>query len=284
MKNAVRSGAKDSPSWINQDAHVSCGFMRGDDEKLARFLFGVFDGHGRYGHEISQLIKERLPTTLAMQSNLISNPKVALEKAIVQVDHDVFNAKGTAVEYSGSTCVIVVVDMNAKKLHVANVGDSRAVLGRKNWDGSWSAVPLTSDQKPENPEEKERIEMHGGTVAPTRINGAYEGPDRVWDGPALEKPGLACSRSLGDGLARTLGVIPNPVVKSYPIQDEDKFLLVCSDGVWDAIENQDAINLAGTVLHLPLNVALAKIMNTVKDEEGGTLVDDTTINIVVLQK
>ena len=45
--------------------------------------------------------------------------------------------------------------------YVGNVGDSRAFM---SMDSGSKIVPLSSDHKPENPEEKRRIEANGGKV------------------------------------------------------------------------------------------------------------------------
>jgi len=63
----------------------------------------------------------------------------------------------------------VVALLSKEKVTVANIGDSRAILGRlkKSQDGAtakMSAVELSKDHKPELPEEKERIENAGGEV------------------------------------------------------------------------------------------------------------------------
>lgn len=52
-------------------------------------------------------------------------------------------------------------------------------------------------------------------------------------------PGLAMSRSLGDAVAESLGVISTPDIKFYPRQpDRDRALVVCSDGVSEFMENE----------------------------------------------
>lgn len=63
-----------------------------------------------------------------------------------------------------------------KKLYIANAGDSRSVLGRGG-----KAVPLSFDHKPENDEERKRIEKAGSVITEGRVDG-----------------NLNLSRSLGD--------------------------------------------------------------------------------------
>lgn len=75
----------------------------------------------------------------------------------------------------------MVVFMTPEHIYCANSGDSRSVLARMSESGSLQAVALSEDHKPENEEEKARIEAAGGFVKDNRVNG-----------------NLNLSRSLGD--------------------------------------------------------------------------------------
>ena len=145
------------------------------------------------------------------------------------------------VKMSGTTAVVVFI--RGDQLYTANVGDSRAVMATET-DQGLKAVELTFDQKPELPEEQKRIEAAGGIVEP--ILDPYEGPVgpcRVWV-KRQAIPGLAMSRSLGDKLAGTVGVCPNPVVNSFKVDPRcDKFIIVASDGIWEFIDNDEAIRI-----------------------------------------
>jgi serine/threonine protein phosphatase PrpC len=251
----------------------------GDGKK--RFLFGVFDGHGIFGHDVSGLIAQRLPSHLVAE--LLTDPKDAFKEALKKIDDDVYANLGGDIEYSGSTCVCCMVDWTARMLHTSNVGDSRAILGRRLSDDSWEAIPLSVDQRPDLAIEKERIEMSGGTVSPHMVGGVPNGPARVWDSPALEKPGLACARSVGDAAARQLGVVAEPEVISRQIEPEDKFILIASDGVWDSLSNQEVVDMCKMYLHLPF-VGAKAMTEAVRRVEGGVLTDDTTMVIVILQE
>lgn len=55
--------------------------------------------------------------------------------------------------------------LRGRKLTSAWVGDSRAVLGRRE-DGTVRAYDLTNDHKPDLPEEHARIMQSGGRVEP----------------------------------------------------------------------------------------------------------------------
>lgn len=76
----------------------------------------------------------------------------------------------------GCTANVILVDHLNNRLTVANAGDSRCVLGR-----SGNAIPLSFDHKPDNEEEKRRIEKAGSSIIEGRVDG-----------------NLNLSRSLGD--------------------------------------------------------------------------------------
>lgn len=67
---------------------------------------------------------------------------------------------------SGSTGVMVM--SHQKKLICANVGDSRAVLYRVVDESQLEFIPMSRDQKPSDPTERQRIIAHGGKVHPCR--------------------------------------------------------------------------------------------------------------------
>merc|ERR1719221_288905 len=157
-------------------------------------------------------------------------------------------------------------------LYIGNVGDSRAVLGRYGADhAKVEALALTEDLKPATPKERERIEQSGGVVLPMRIDNQDMGVDRVWDSRRRERPGLAVSRSLGDGAARRLGVIPNPVITMHKVdRGADRFVLLASDGLWDSLSNHDAVRVAAKSLQrgLPRD-AVQELEEAVRRAEGG---------------
>ena len=68
------------------------------------------------------------------------------------------------------------------------------------------------------------------------------GPYKVW-AFSESYPGLAMSRSIGDMDAKKIGVIPNPQIVEYSINNSSKYMLICSDGVWEFISNEDAMKI-----------------------------------------
>ena len=96
---------------------------------------------------------------------------------------------------------------------------------------------LSVDHKPDNKEESARILATGGVLDQfqSAATGKKIGPMRVWS-KDVRQPGLAMSRSLGDGMAKRCGVISKPTVRIIPRdRQRDRAILVCSDGISDQI-------------------------------------------------
>lgn len=165
-------------------------------------------------------------------------------------------------ELSGTTIVLLFVDNGI--VYTASLGDSRAVLGslaavadvskpRSNGspkyfrkitcDRSFKATNLTVDQKPEHNEEMLRIRLSGGVVEKyTDAFGRSVGPYRVWSKDG-QGPGLAMSRSLGDKLGKSCGVISVPIFQDRALEaGKDQYIVMASDGVWDVMDSIDVIN------------------------------------------
>jgi serine/threonine protein phosphatase PrpC len=64
------------------------------------------------------------------------------------------------------------------------------------------------------------------------------GPLRVWL-KNEEIPGLAMTRSFGDQIAASVGVLAEPEITEWKFTNEDKFLILASDGVWEFIESEE---------------------------------------------
>ncbi|EEC82551.1 hypothetical protein OsI_27094 [Oryza sativa Indica Group] len=152
---------------------------------------------------------------------------------------------------SGTTAVAALLSGGA--LHVANVGDSRAVAGV--WrEGRVAAEELSWDQTPFRADERARVKACGARVMSVeQVEGvrdpeaegwvADEGdPPRVWARDGLY-PGTAFTRSLGDQAAEAVGVIAEPEVKSVEITPAHLFFVVASDGVFEFLSSQDVVDM-----------------------------------------
>ena len=210
------------------------------------FFFAVYDGHG--GNGCSLYLKEKL-------HHFIKNfTKESLNEAINTVEEkfmseEALDEKGEIKDPSGSCGIMALIQKN--KLIIANVGDSRLVLFKKN-----SLYFSTEDHKPGSPSEKTRIEKGGGMVyqtpslIPLHQNGKeIEPPWRVLPGR------LSVSRTFGDVEAKNekLGGMKNVVVALPDITeielDEDfNFMVLGCDGIFDVLSNEEILECIKIVL------------------------------------
>lgn len=124
--------------------------------------------------------------------SLSRDPRKALEESILDTHEALFN---TTINFmsSGSTCICCYL-VN-ETLFVANVGDSRAVMGVINEDsGEVIALDLSKDHKPDDEQEQNRVIAAGGYVKPGRSGQSA----RVYLDPALTMIGIATSRTIGN--------------------------------------------------------------------------------------
>ena len=130
------------------------------------------------------------------------------------------------------------------------------------------AIPLSTDHKPNLPSERERIVRAGGTVDQQDFGGltVY----RV-------NGNLNLSRSLGDLDCKRNAKLAarDQVITSFPDLIEkkrerhDEFLLIASDGIWDRISNQDAVDMVLERLAGNEEARLSSITEALVERRGG---------------
>ncbi len=260
-----------------------------NDENNVLFI-GVCDGHGLFGHDVSKYLITHLPKNLnkaLKKTNKYIHHKETLYKTMKEVfvntNKDLCNHPLIDTQYSGSTCVTIILTKN--KIISANAGDSRAVMGRYI-NGEWKSIDLSHDQKPNNPGERERILSHGGRIEAYKDeNGNDFGPKRVWI-KNEDIPGLAMSRSFGDEVAASVGTISEPEIESFDITPDDKFIIIASDGIWEFISSEECVNIIKDYyLKKDLKGCLKYLLNEsskrwIKEEE---VIDDITAVLIFFE-
>ena len=271
-----------NPGKVNQDAFFEC-LNFGPRSNMC--LFGVCDGHGQFGHFVSDFVKQRLPCIISQDKRLSFDVRHVLHDSILQCNEELKQLE-LDTNFSGTTLVLVLI--KDKTLWCANVGDSRAVVGRQLADESakaWMAIALSRDHKPDLPEEESRILSAGGRVASYEDeNGDPAGPARVWLRHE-DVPGLAMSRSLGDELAASVGVSSVPEILEFQLTAADKFILLGSDGVFEFISNEEAVKLVipyWTVQDPEGSVATLERTAVLRWREEEDVIDDITSLAVFL--
>lgn len=278
---SCRKGLK--PESLNQDSFVAMG-IEGD---LA--IYGVFDGHGCAGHEVSNFVKENLPRLIIQDRRFrTSSMMEMLQECFRDMQKMISEAtrcNRLNARMSGTTATIVIHDFKTKTITVAHAGDSGACVGKMvsaRPGGTFSAEAITQDHKPELEEERSRIESAGGRVM-------FDGyaNHRVYAGNS-RAPGLNMSRSLGDLLGHTeAGLSCEPAVRQIPLTPGHKMLILCSDGVWEFIPPARAVRVAADFTAHSAMMAAERLAKDAWDcwvrEEGGTVVDDITALVIFLE-
>ena len=240
----------DQPFKANQDAVlVKTDLIGGGGD---HHLFAVFDGHGECGAETAFFCKSKLPQILAEDEALRSDPPAAIHDALIKVNSELHTSLFDD-SLSGTTACVVYV--NGSELVVSNIGDSRCVLAVRNGDGV-TAKDLSWDQTPFVDSEVERVEQAGARVLTL---GQMEGdkplgkiwstemecdgdPPRLWvkDG---YYPGTAFTRSLGDSIAKSIGVSADSEHVVHKLGTDVAFVVLATDGVWEFISSQKAVEM-----------------------------------------
>ena len=217
---------------INQDNFFIIKEFLGDEEQ---FFLGVCDGHGTYGHLVSEYISKIMPNFLQdiSDESIISSFNLTNKSLIHNTKID--------CSLSGSTCTSLII--NLEKIICANLGDSRAVLARYE-NGIYNAFNLSNDHKPNLTSEMKRILINGGRIEPYYDEDLkkYLGPKRVWL-KDCDIPGLAMTRSIGDNVAHSVGVISEPEILKYDFNGNEKFIILASDGIWEYIDSDECVNI-----------------------------------------
>lgn len=199
-----------------EDTYQSQYNLNGDRNTA---FFAVYDGHG--GARTSEFAAKQLHHIVSERIRLQDPPVEALDTAFRQLDAE-WLQKAAQMNYDdGSTAVAALVQ--DKVVYCANVGDSRCVLSRQH-----RAIDMSHDHKPIREDEKQRVLAAGGKVI-------HYGTWRV-------EGVLAVSRAFGDRRLKKY-VIADPEIKQRDIDENDDFLILATDGVWDVISSQAAVDV-----------------------------------------
>uniref|UniRef100_J3LBS7 protein-serine/threonine phosphatase n=1 Tax=Oryza brachyantha TaxID=4533 RepID=J3LBS7_ORYBR len=216
-------------------------------------FFGVFDGHGEYGAQCSQFVKRKVCENLLRDNCLRTDAVQALHSAFVATNSQL-HEDSLDDSMSGTTAVTVLV--RGKTIYIANTGDSRAVIAEKRGEDI-VAVDLSIDQTPYRTDELERVKECGARVLTLdQIEGLKNPNVQCWgteesddgDPPRLwvqngMYPGTAFTRSIGDSVAESIGVVANPEIFTLELNANHPFFVLASDGVFEFLSSQTVVDM-----------------------------------------
>ncbi|CAK9164189.1 unnamed protein product [Ilex paraguariensis] len=199
-----------------EDRYSAVVGLQGDSKQA---FFGVFDGHG--GALAAEFAAEKLDKYILDEVGKRDENEIeeAVKDGYLKTDTEFL--KG---ELRGGSCCVTVL-IRRGNLVVSNAGDCRAVMSRGG-----IAEALTSDHRPSRNDEKDRIETLGGYV------------DCCSNGVWRIQGSLAVSRGIGDRHLKQW-ITAEPETKILRIKSDHEFLILASDGLWDKVTNQEAVDI-----------------------------------------
>ncbi|KAJ1275209.1 hypothetical protein BS78_05G119000 [Paspalum vaginatum] len=223
-----RLASRAGPRHAMEDAYaVITDKNCGDHDEPA--FYGVFDGHG--GRAAVDFVAERLGKNVVsavlaaeardeVSSSAEDAVSAAIRAAYLATDSELLAQPQGA---SGGACATTAL-LKGGELYVAHVGDCRAVLSRGG-----AAAALTADHTCASEEERARVERLGGYVS------------RSGSGVWRLQGSLAVSRAFGDAALKRW-VVADPAVARVPLDAGCEFLVVATDGLWEKVGNQEAVD------------------------------------------
>ena len=208
-------------------------------------FYVICDGHG--GDQVAKFVAPELEKHLTRPNLIYPLEHRYICKIFSYVQDKLTNHPSRIASCCGCTALVLVRYLDKKgreNIQVINIGDCRALLSR---DGL--AIPLTKDHKPYWPDERTRINyVNRKNPSNVREIMYYSGDYRVGD--------LSVSKSLGD-LDNKPQVSHLPDSYVYKLHPTDEFIIMACDGLWDNIQNHEAVNFVKD--HLNNNTDLYKL-------------------------
>jgi len=179
---------------------------------------------------------------------------------------------GTKCYASGTTAVTALFGRD-NIVRFGNVGDSRIICAMSDSDvmtrnKNWKAVQLTRDQTCFRRDERDRMRKEsskdlsfasiGMVLGECEFHEDFEETQDLQTGVAGERcddpprvflgghkfPGCAFTRSLGDSIAKELGVSAEPELTHHDLNDgKTKCIIIASDGVFEFVSNEEVVGI-----------------------------------------
>ncbi|XVE99419.1 hypothetical protein REPUB_Repub03eG0196600 [Reevesia pubescens] len=222
---------------------------------------GIYDGHG--GPEAARFINEHLfghikkftTENNGMSADVINKAFLATEEDFLTLVRKQWVNK-PQIASVGSCCLVGVICSGL--LYIANAGDSRVVLGRlEKAFKEVKAVQLSSEHNASFESVREELRsLHPDDPQIVVLK------HKVWRVKGI----IQVSRSIGDAYLKNAEFNKEPLLPKFRVPEsfkqpilqaepaisvqklhpEDRFLIFASDGLWEHLSNQEAVNMVNT--------------------------------------
>ncbi|KAJ4803940.1 Phosphatase 2C family protein [Rhynchospora pubera] len=243
---------------LEDQSQVESGPLSFSDSGPVGTFIGVYDGHG--GPEAARYVNDHLFSHL---KRCVTEHNAVSAETVRRAFH--FTEEGFLSHVSsqwprnpqlaavGSCCLCGVVSNGV--LCVANAGDSRMVLGRLvKATGDAVAVQLSAEHNAAI--ESVRKELHA--LHPDdpnivvlkhnvwRVKGLIQVSRSIGDAylkrPEFNREPLFAKFRLSESFKKPI-LSAEPAISVQPLQPQDLFLIFASDGLWEHLTNQEAVDI-----------------------------------------
>ncbi|KAK1432607.1 hypothetical protein QVD17_09504 [Tagetes erecta] len=243
---------------LEDQSQIESGSLSFLDSGPFGTFIGVYDGHG--GPETSRYVNDNLFHNLkrlaseqhSMSVDVIRKAFQATEEGFLSIVAKQWTVKPQLAAV-GTCCLVGVICSG--NLYIANVGDSRAVLGRGvKATGEVIAIQLSVEHNASI--ESIRQELH--TLHPDdpqivvlkhnvwRVKGLIQISRSIGDvylkKAEFNREPLYAKFRLRDPIRRPI-LSSDPSISVHEIQPHDQFLIFASDGLWEHLSNQEAVDI-----------------------------------------
>ncbi|KAL8536957.1 hypothetical protein ACS0TY_012227 [Phlomoides rotata] len=267
--------AKFCAKFLHQQVLKHEAYVAGDIGTSVQKSFFRMDEmmRGQRGWRELAILGDKINKFSGMIEGLIWSPRSGDKSD--QVDDWAFE-EGPHSDFSGPTsgCTACVALVRENQLVIANAGDSRCVISRNG-----QAYNLSRDHKPDLEVERDRILKAGGFIHAGRVNGSLNLARAIGDMEFKQNKFLPPEKQI---------VTANPDINIVELCDDDEFIVLACDGIWDCMSSQQLVDFIREQLksESKLSVVCEKVMDRclAPNTAGGEGCDNMTMILVQFKK
>ncbi|XP_061348567.1 probable protein phosphatase 2C 38 [Gastrolobium bilobum] len=259
---------------LEDQSQIESGSMSSIAASPQGTFVGIYDGHG--GPEASRFVNDSLFKNIKkftaenqeMSADVIHKAFLETEEEFLSFVRKQWQHK-PQIASVGSCCLVGIICSG--QLYIANAGDSRAVLGRLDKDkNEIKAVQLSSEHNaslesvrqemrtlhPDDPQilvMKHKVWRVKGLIQVSRSIG-----DAYLKKAEFNKPPLLQKFRLSEPFEKPI-LLAEPAILVQKLYPQDQFLIFASDGLWEHLSNETAVEI---VQRCPRNGVARKLIKT----------------------
>ncbi|KAL3843345.1 hypothetical protein ACJIZ3_000748 [Penstemon smallii] len=243
---------------LEDQSQLESGCLSSNDSGPYGTFVGIYDGHG--GPETSRFINQHLFQHLkrfnaehqSMSVDVIRKAFQATEDGFFSVVRREWPMK-PQIAAVGSCCLVGIICSGT--LYVANLGDSRAVLGRLvKATGEVLAIQLSAEHNASIESVRQELQsMHPDDPQIVvlkhnvwRVKGLIQISRSIGDvylkHPEYNREPLYQKFRLREPFKRPI-LSADPAINVHQLLPHDQFIIFASDGLWEHFTNQEAVDL-----------------------------------------